>query len=98
MAREPWEEPDKEDRAAEGREDPETPRNANAKDTEAPEWVEITNCHSVLFPYLLSTTIWGRLLCEDTVELMVVFADGRVEYRDVPRAELMKRGFFCHNR
>lgn len=62
------------------------------------EWVEITSCHSVLFPYLLSTTVYGRLLCEDTVELMIVFADGRVEYREVPREELMKRGFFCPNR
>lgn len=59
------------------------------------EWIEITDCHSVLFPFLLSAVIYGRLLGEDVVELMIVYADGRVEYREVPREELMKRGFFC---
>lgn len=62
------------------------------------EWVEITNCHSVLFPFLLSAAVYGRLLCEDMVELMIVYADGRVEYREVPRGELMKRGLFCPHR
>jgi hypothetical protein len=62
------------------------------------EWVEITNCHSVLFPFLLSAAVYGRLLCEDMVELMIVYADGRVEYREVPRRELMKRGLFCPHR
>jgi len=32
------------------------------------------------------------------VELMIVYADGRVEYREVPRRELMKRGLFCPHR
>lgn len=59
------------------------------------EWVEITHCHSVLFPFLSSAAVYGRLMCEDVVELMIVYADGRVEYREMPRAELAKHGFFC---
>lgn len=62
------------------------------------EWVEITNCHSVLFPFHLGAVVYGRLLCEDVIELMIVYADGRVEYQEVPRDELLKRGFFCPNR
>ncbi len=60
-----------------------------------PEWVKITDCHSVLFPLFLSASVYGRLLCEGVVELMFVLANGRVEYRDIPRANLVKYGLFC---
>ncbi len=52
------------------------------------DWVEVTNQFSVLFPSQLSAVIYARKLDENKLELMLVFADGRIEYREIERSAL----------